>query len=294
MRVFKEAHHARVRQVLGGEGGGNDDATRIGVPVRLFYYTDVDGKVHMMDTYIEPLGKVEMRLLERRKKEFKLITPSVLLRIPGGSSFFSSGANYAAFEHRSMMQIMPLLVADESALKSGVRESCVLCRLVALLPKAFPTQVSHWKLPKIHMIRHLLDNIVQRGMPHHYSTEMWERTHKDTVKGPVRGSNWSDIPRRIVEEVQREVCREVAVDAGGGRQYAACGSLWECVFYVQAIKTKKPVLTKKCRTMRIGGLSDPVYDEYVAALGDEMKGMAAEFTALGLATNNVPGEMHTT
>ncbi|CAI5940782.1 unnamed protein product [Closterium sp. NIES-65] len=43
--------------------------------------------------------------------------------------------------------------------------------------------------------------------------------------------------------------------------------------------------------MRIGGASDPVYDEYTAALGDEMKGMAAEFKALDLATNNV--QVHT-
>ncbi|CAI5995784.1 unnamed protein product [Closterium sp. NIES-64] len=137
---------------------------------------------------------------------------------------------------------------------------------------------------EIHMIRHLLDNVVERGMPHHYSTEMWERTHKGTVKGPVRGSNWSDIPRRIVEEeVQREVYREVAADAGGGRQYASA--------LREAIKTRKPVLTKKYRIMRIGGASDPVYDEYTAALGDEMKGMAAEFKALDLATNNV--QVHT-
>ncbi|CAI5989997.1 unnamed protein product [Closterium sp. NIES-65] len=149
------------------------------------------------------------------------------------------------------------------------------------------------------MIRHLLDNVVERGMPHHYSTEMWERTHKGTVKGPVRGSNWSDIPRRIVEEeVQREVYREVAADAGGGRQYASalrevaacCGNV---VVHVQAIKTRKPVLTKKYRIMRIGGASDPVYDEYTAALGDEMKGMAAEFKALDLATNNVQGLLAT-
>ncbi|CAI5485669.1 unnamed protein product [Closterium sp. Naga37s-1] len=121
-------------------------------------------------------------------------------------------------------------------------------------------------------------------MPHHYSTEMWERTHKGTVKGPVRGSNWSDIPRRIVEEeVQQEVYREVAADAGGGRQYASA--------LREAIKTKKPVLTKKYQTMRIGGATDPVYDEYMTALGDDMKGLADEFEALGLATNSV--QVHT-
>ncbi|CAI5952039.1 unnamed protein product [Closterium sp. NIES-65] len=132
----------------------------------------------MMDSYIEPLGKVEMRLLE------------------------SSGANYAAFEHRSMMQIMPILVADESALKDGPEGE-----LRALQVKAF-------------------------------------------------------------------------------RLYA--------VFYkafLGAILKKKPVLTKKYRTMRIGGAADPVYDEYITTLGDDMKGLADEFKALGLATNSV--QVHT-
>ncbi|CAI5520671.1 unnamed protein product [Closterium sp. Naga37s-1] len=277
------AHHARVRQVLGGDGGGDDNDTLcvlqrwnfadtewgnvyLACLADTLHVLDSGVLIHMMDSYIEPLGKVEMRLLE------------------------SSGANYAAFEHRSMMQIMPILVADESALKDGPEGELRALQvkafrmLVALLPKAFPSQASHWKLPKIHMIRHLLDNVKERGMPHHYSTEMWECTHKGTVKGPVRGSNWSDIPRRIVEEeVQREVYREVAADAGGGRQYA-------CALR-EAIMTKKPVLTKKYRTMRIGGASDPVYDEYITALGDDMKGLADEFKALGLATNSV--QVHT-
>ncbi|CAI5468291.1 unnamed protein product [Closterium sp. Yama58-4] len=60
-----------------------------------------------------------MRETARRKKDLKSDTPSVLLRIPGGSSFFLSGAHYAAFEHRAMMQIMPIIIADSSALKRG-------------------------------------------------------------------------------------------------------------------------------------------------------------------------------
>ncbi|CAI5969563.1 unnamed protein product [Closterium sp. NIES-64] len=81
-------------------------------------------------------------------------------------------------------------------------------------------------------------------MPHHYSTEMWERTHKGTVKGPVRGSNWSDIPRRIVEEeVQREVYREVAADAGGGRQYAS--ALREVHTAVAILRTRGGELVAK-------------------------------------------------
>ncbi|CAI5526294.1 unnamed protein product [Closterium sp. Naga37s-1] len=43
--------------------------------------------------------------------------------------------------------------------------------------------------------------------------------------------------------------------------------------------------------MRIGGASDPVYDEYITALGDDMKGLADEFKTFGLATNSV--QVHT-
>ncbi|CAI5989962.1 unnamed protein product [Closterium sp. NIES-65] len=45
--------------------------------------------------------------------------------------------------------------------------------------------------------------------------------------------------------------------------------------------------------MCIGGVTVPVYNEYIAALGDEMKGMSDEFKALGLATNNVQGLLAT-
>ncbi|CAI5954783.1 unnamed protein product [Closterium sp. NIES-65] len=44
--------------------------------------------------------------------------------------------------------------------------------------------------------------------------------------------------------------------------------------------------------MRIGGAVDPVYNEYITTLGDDMKGLADEFKALGLATNSV--QVHTT
>ncbi|CAI5466712.1 unnamed protein product [Closterium sp. Yama58-4] len=266
-----------------------------------------------------------MRETARRKKDLKSDTPSVLLRIPGGSSFFLSGAHYAAFEHRAMMQIMPILIADSSALKKGeagelralqVRafryyalfykaflgvaahtratlkeakqravatselHNCLLCRLMELLPKAFPDQASKWEILKVHMIKHLLENVEARGMPHHYSTEMWERTHKGTVKGPVRGSNWADIPRRIVdEEMQLEIYREVALDAGGGRQYVSALRV--------AVEEMEPVLTKKFRVMRLGGTADKVFAEYAAVFGDQMAGLPGQLREMQLNPGSV-------
>ncbi|CAI5482079.1 unnamed protein product [Closterium sp. Yama58-4] len=210
------------------------------------------------------------------------------------------------------------LLADPSS----ELHNCLLCRLMELLPKAFPDQASKWEIPKIHMIKHLLENVEARGMPHHYSTEMWERTHKGTVKGPVRGSNWADIPRRIVdEEMQREIYREVAADAGGGRQYvsalrvvsvwvqarlgvvrwathalyqvrvcyalsfSACCVAGGCVR--QAVEEMEPVLTKKFRVMRLGGTADKVFAEYAAVFGDQMAGLPGQLREMQLNPGSV-------
>ncbi|CAI5960407.1 unnamed protein product [Closterium sp. NIES-64] len=53
-----------------------------------------------------------MRENRERKFGVKGETRSVLVRIPGGSTFFRSGANYAAFEYRGMMQVFPIVISD--------------------------------------------------------------------------------------------------------------------------------------------------------------------------------------
>ncbi|CAI5976583.1 unnamed protein product [Closterium sp. NIES-64] len=218
-----------------------------------------------------------------------------------------SGANYAAFEHRSMMQVMPILVADKSALQAGEAGDLAALRvrafrMYATFYKAFlgvsghtdsslaiacghaikygayPDHASHWRFPKIHMIVHMLDNVIMRGMPHHYSTEMWDHTHKGTVKIPVRGSNWKDIPRRIVEEeVQREICREVSQDAGGGREYATA--------LREVVETMKPVLMRKGLTMRPAEEGDAVMGTYRTALGDLMDALPGSMVAANLVAH---------
>ncbi|CAI5935335.1 unnamed protein product [Closterium sp. NIES-65] len=158
-------------------------------------------------------------------------------------------------------------------------------RLVEILPQAYPDHASHWRFPKIHMIVHMLDNVIMRGMPHHYSTEMWEHTHKGTVKIPVRGSNWKDIPRRIVEEeVQREICREVAQDAGGGREYATARR--------EAVETMKPVLTRKGLTMQPAEEGDAVMGTYRTALGDLMDALPGSMVAAKITTSEVVVRTH--
>ncbi|CAI6006955.1 unnamed protein product [Closterium sp. NIES-64] len=55
---------------------------------------------------------VRMHALGLRKFGVKGETRSVFVRIPGGSTFFRSGANYAEFEYRGMMQVFPIVISD--------------------------------------------------------------------------------------------------------------------------------------------------------------------------------------
>ncbi|CAI5969399.1 unnamed protein product [Closterium sp. NIES-64] len=283
--------------------------------------------LHMIECHIDTLSKPERRVVEGRKKTTKTETPSTVLRLPGGTSYLASGANYAAFEHRAMMQVMPILVADKGALGKGpdaelramrvrafrlyatfyktflgvdghTRASLAHARdlaykLVDLLPQAYPDQKSGWRFPKVHMIKHLLENVILRGMPHHYNTELWEHTHKGTVKVPVRGGNWKDIPRRIVEEeVQREICREVAADAGGGWQYTT--ALREVGVHFGLLCGPRSRSSRGrggswClgRRMMPGAEDDAVLAMYSVSHGDDMKNLVGCMRSAGVKAESV-------
>ncbi|CAI5478189.1 unnamed protein product [Closterium sp. Yama58-4] len=265
---------------------------------------------HMVDEFISPLSNPERRELERRKKEQKKDTRSTVGRIPGGTSWFKSRANYAVFENKGMMQVMPILIADnmegckpeekeqrfnevrafqryavfyKSLLGMGGRRLwCVegdvdsmVPTMVDVVQDAFRSQASAWNLPKVHQIIHLIDGIMLRGMPFEYSTNLWEHTHKGTVKVPVRGSNWKDNPRRIVEEeVQREITREVAALARGGRQYVSA--------LREAVRLQTYVLTRKSRTADVSDGEDAVLWAYKEALGSDMKELGRCLAAAGM------------
>ncbi|CAI5521186.1 unnamed protein product [Closterium sp. Naga37s-1] len=237
-----------------------------------------------------------------------------MLRIPGGSSFFQTGANYAAFEHRAMMQVMPMLIADrcvgsdaDGCLKRGrevlafrlyatfykallgvqrhtlgsldeAKEEAI--ELVDALIAAFPNQSSEWQLPKIHLIMHIIDNIPLRGVPHHYSTELWERTHKGTVKGPVRGGNWKDIPRRIVsEDMQPEIAREIAADAGGGQEYVTA--------LREAVRHQEYILTKGCKPMIPIMAEDGLFQDYCEVVGPDIDGLVGRIRATSIDPSGI-------
>ncbi|CAI5505964.1 unnamed protein product [Closterium sp. Naga37s-1] len=150
---------------------------------------------------------------------------------------------------------------------------------------AFPDPNSAWNIPKVHQIVHLIDQIPLRGMPWEYSTNLWEHTHKGTVKVPVRGSNWKDIPRRIVEEeVQREITREVAALAGGGRQYVTA--------LREAVRLQGHVLTRKSRNANVSNEEDAVLWVYREALGSDMKALGRCLLEADVTTTEIKVRGH--
>ncbi|CAI7858495.1 unnamed protein product [Closterium sp. NIES-54] len=262
----------------------------------------------------------------RRRKEQKKDTRACVVRIPGGTTWFSSGANYAAFEHRGMMQVMPLLIVDSMAKsKPAAKEKrqrevaafvayagfykalvgmtkhtddtlddviAMAVTMMEAIVAAFPDQISCWNVPKVHQIVHLIAGIPMHGLMHETSTNLWEHTHTDTVKVLVRGSNWQEIPRRIIqEEVQREIAQEVSADAGGNRHavaswnHSATASQSVCT---HAVQTRKPVLTKKPCPANVDEDMDAVMWVYREAHGSDMDTLAGCMRAAGLPHQNCP------
>ncbi|CAI5463218.1 unnamed protein product [Closterium sp. Yama58-4] len=216
------------------------------------------------------------------------------------------------------MQVMPILIADsmdgckEEAVEQRTKEvrafrkyamfykalvgvakhteqtlrdvRTVAYAMMDAIRDAFPDQKSSWNFPKVHQIVHLIDAIPLRGMPWEYSTELWEHTHKGTVKVPVRGSNWKDIPRRIVEEeVQREITREVAALAGGGRQYVTALRV--------AVRLQGHVLTRRSRCANVANEEDPILWVYREALWSDMDGLGRCLIEAGMNTPDI--KVHT-
>ncbi|CAI5478271.1 unnamed protein product [Closterium sp. Yama58-4] len=221
---------------------------------------------------------------------------------------------------------MPILIADSSALKKGeageLRALQVRAfRYYALFYKAFLGVAAH--------TRATLKEAKQRAVafpgpgvkvgnsqdPHDQASSRERGSKGDATplqhgdvgahsqgdsEGPVRGSNWADIPRRIVdEEMQREIYREVAADAGGGRQYVSALRVvsvwvqarlgvvrWATHALYQAVEEMEPVLTKKFRVMRLGGTADKVFAEYAAVFGDQMAGLPGQLREMQLNPGN--------
>ncbi|CAI5942117.1 unnamed protein product [Closterium sp. NIES-64] len=202
---------------------------------------------------------------------------------PRGDTWFSTGANYAAFEHRGMMQVMPLLIADnmekskQSAKAKREREVAAFVAyasfykalvgvtsiprspwttMVAAIKAAFPDQTSDWNIPKVHQIVHLIDGVPLRGMPNETSTNLWEHTHKGTVKESALG------PRALTRGVH-------------------------VVASTQAVRRIKLVLTKTSKRAHVDEDLDAVMWAYREAHGSDMDALAGCMVAAGIPATTI-------
>jgi hypothetical protein len=66
------------------------------------------------------------------------------------------------------------------------------------LRKQLETEHFHFGLPKMHLLSHYREFIVQMGSPDNYTTDISERLHITNVKNPYRGSNRVDFLRQIL------------------------------------------------------------------------------------------------
>ncbi|CAI5498917.1 unnamed protein product [Closterium sp. Naga37s-1] len=206
------------------------------------------------------------------------------MRTPSGSSYLATAASFSAAEHRGMMQIMPLIahlperedIARATVLFSEWYAACfrvdfhtdeslveveaLTTRVVEAHVIAYPKQRSEWRLVKVHLLSHLSATIRDRGMPLQYSTNLYEHTHKTTVKRPARGGNWRNATERIVQKhVQLAAAKELARESGGDAVYVTAMH--------QATEGQRRVLTRTSRRLLVGDTTDRCYSEYLSQLG---------------------------
>ncbi|CAI5461531.1 unnamed protein product [Closterium sp. Yama58-4] len=231
---------------------------------------------HSTSCLVEGKSKPEKREWEGRKKSYKKDTRSTVLRIPGGSSYFRSAANYAAFEHRAMMQVMPLIIADKmDGMKPKEREQrereVRAFRMYATFYKALVGVVKHTRASLAVVRQHAISMLF--GRVHLQDGGRADRGFPRTV---IRMKLAEDIPRRIVEEeVQRELAREVAVDACGGRQYTTA--------LREAVRLQEYVLTRRSRVANPSDPEDGTLAPYRSTLGSDMNALTSCATRADLS-----------
>ncbi|CAI7851464.1 unnamed protein product, partial [Closterium sp. NIES-54] len=162
-----------------------------------------------------------MKILDLRLLKLTLKTRINSLRFLK-SEYFKTGAQVAAFEHRSVMQVLIFLVADivGSPQLEAIRAylDWYLCcnaathtersltelqaksaRLVELLTAAFPEQKSKWNLIKTHLMTHFIPGIRRAGNVQEYSTNLFEHLHSTLLKQIYRRSNKRKVDTQIMK-----------------------------------------------------------------------------------------------
>ncbi|CAI5951557.1 unnamed protein product [Closterium sp. NIES-64] len=221
------------------------------------------------------------------------------------SYYFRIVAQYAAWEHRAMMQIVPLIthlpgyedIGEATVIFSEWYKAyfrveyhtdqslaamvSMTERLIAKLVAVFPNQKSGFLIVKVHQLSHLPASIVMRGMPNEYSTNMYEAKHKISVKCHAKNTNWRDVTRDIaVKHSRMAAIRGLVRGEGGTRVYKTAMRL--------AVEHNIRVLTKRSRRMEVNVDMDPVWSEFRDALGPDVMARAVEvMRAVGIDADTV-------
>ncbi|CAI6007991.1 unnamed protein product [Closterium sp. NIES-65] len=132
-------------------------------------------------------------------------------RIPSSEKggYFAGAARFQAFEHRAVMQVITIVLANCSVPNSvvGAVAAFVDCymlaarrRLILLLKEVFAgLQKSEFDITKLHSLAHVVEDIIRSGVPMHYSANMYEYLHQPLVKRAYRASNKRDPIPQIVK-----------------------------------------------------------------------------------------------
>ncbi|CAI6009689.1 unnamed protein product [Closterium sp. NIES-65] len=169
-----------------------------------------------------------LRMLDIELQRIATDTRISGFRIPSSEKggYFAGAARFQAFEHRAVMQVITVVLANCGVPNSivGVVAAFVDCymlasrrwyhttktlqeldaaikRLIPLLKDVFAgLQKSEFDITKVHSLAHVVEDIIRSGVPMHYSANMYEYLHQPLVKRAYRASNKRDpIPQIAME-----------------------------------------------------------------------------------------------
>lgn len=173
------------------------------------------------------------------KKESRFLA----FRIPGNDKggYFTSNANFAAFEHRAVMQvIIPCMIGlfpeatihtfvlflkwYHAATRSSLHTEASLEQLDILMARvvdSFKTilsqfQKSGFNIIKVHMMSHFSECIRRSGLTWEYSTNQYEQMHIVLMKVAYRASNKRAATLQILNHNRRlESLRKISLHMDG-------------------------------------------------------------------------------
>ncbi|CAI5466502.1 unnamed protein product [Closterium sp. Yama58-4] len=222
---IKERTYPRRQSISGLTGGGD---ARIGpwgllahrLVIRAYYARDREF-LHSLDVELQRIA-TDTRIS--------------CFRIPSSEKggYFAGAARFQAFEHRAVMQVITIVLANCSVPNSivGAVAAFVDCymlasrrwyhttktlqeldeaikRLIPLLKDVFAgLQKSEFDITKVHSLAHVVEDIIRSGVPMHYSANMYEYLHQPLVKRAYRASNKRDpIPQIVKHDMRMHMLR---------------------------------------------------------------------------------------